>query len=75
MAKDVSESLKQNIAELKDRIVEMESSIRNSVKDRLVDAEKKFAHKVEEHPIQSIGIAFGAGLAIGALSAALMRRK
>lgn len=70
-----SDALRDNIAELKDKVVELEEDFRQKWKDKIMDAEKKFEEKIEEHPIQSVAIAFGAGLAIGALAVALMKRK
>ncbi|MFH1510545.1 MAG: hypothetical protein ABIF10_02550 [Candidatus Woesearchaeota archaeon] len=77
MAKQVfnPEALKENIAEIKDRVIELEECYRQKWKDKFMDAEKKFEEKVEEHPVQSVAIAFGAGLAVGALAVALMKRK
>jgi ElaB/YqjD/DUF883 family membrane-anchored ribosome-binding protein len=70
-----AEALKDNIMDLKERLVELEEDLKENVKEKVAETEKKIEHQVEEHPVQSVGIAFGAGLAIGALSVALMRKR
>jgi len=52
---------------LKDRLAE--------TKDRIMDLEEDFEDKVSENPIQSVAIAFGAGVVVGAVLFALSRRR
>ena len=44
-------------------------------KERIAELEKNFEEKIEEHPIQSVAIAFGVGVLTGALIALLRRRR
>jgi|TARA_B100002003_G_C13907349_1_gene441750 ElaB/YqjD/DUF883 family membrane-anchored ribosome-binding protein len=43
-------------------------------RDKVVALEKKFEGKVGEHPIQSLAITFGVGVACGALLCAMAGR-
>ena len=43
-------------------------------KEKISDLEANFESKVEEHPIQSVAIAFGVGILTGAMIALLSRR-
>lgn len=44
-------------------------------KEKISDLEENFESKVEEHPIQSVAIAFGVGVLTGAMVALLSRRR
>lgn len=44
-------------------------------KAKLKELEGKFEDRVSEHPLQSVAIAFGAGLISGAVLMALLRRR
>lgn len=45
------------------------------LKERVKNYEQQFEAKVQEHPVASVGIAFGAGVALGALVGFLMNRR
>ena len=47
----------------------------DDAKERIAELEKNFEEKIEEHPIQSVAIAFGVGVLTGALIALLRRRR
>jgi len=54
------------------------STIRAKLEDakqKIADLEESFETKVSEKPLQSVGIAFGAGVVAGALIYALLRRR
>jgi len=44
-------------------------------KERIAELEGNFEEEIEEHPIQSIAIAFGAGILAGALVTLLARHR
>ena len=44
-------------------------------KERISDLEENFEETVEDHPLQSVAIAFGVGVLAGGLTALLMRHK
>jgi ElaB/YqjD/DUF883 family membrane-anchored ribosome-binding protein len=44
-------------------------------KDKIKELEDEFEDKITEHPVQSVAIAFGAGIAAGALLHMLAKRK
>jgi ElaB/YqjD/DUF883 family membrane-anchored ribosome-binding protein len=77
MAKQVfnPDALKENIAELKEKIQNLESNFKEDMQEKTREMKKKAERKIEDNPFQSVGIAFGSGLALGALAVALMRRK
>lgn len=77
MAKKVfdAEALKDNLVELKERMEEIEHNLGSDIKKKAIAAEKKAEHTIEEHPISSLGAAFGAGILAGAIATALMNRK
>lgn len=79
---DNIEDLKQNLEEIKEKIALMEGSFENElyevgrkIKEKARAAEQQTKNKIQEHPLESVGIAFGAGILAGALTAALIRRK
>ena len=45
------------------------------LKEKVKSYEQQFEAKVQEHPVASVGIAFGAGVALGALVGYLMNRR
>lgn len=47
----------------------------DALKEKVQAWENKAEDKIKEHPVQSVLIAFGAGILAGALVAALMRKK
>ena len=47
----------------------------NELKKKVSNYEKQVEQKVQEHPIASLGIAFGAGMLIGSLIKSLISRK
>jgi len=47
----------------------------DDVKDRISELEENFEEKIEEHPIKSVAIAFGAGVLAGALTYFFAKRK
>ena len=47
----------------------------DDVMERIKDIEDDFEYKVQEHPVQSVAIAFGAGMLSGALLHAIMRSR
>jgi ElaB/YqjD/DUF883 family membrane-anchored ribosome-binding protein len=68
------EGLKENLVELKDRIEEIENSFGQKVKEKAMQAERKVENTIGEKPIQSVGMAFGAGMVAGMIASAMMRR-
>ncbi|MDD5087125.1 MAG: hypothetical protein PHV16_05230, partial [Candidatus Nanoarchaeia archaeon] len=68
------EGLKRSLIEIKDQIGDIERNFGNRVKQRAIEAEKKIENKIEDYPLQSVGIAFGAGMVAGIMAFALMRR-
>ena len=56
-----------NYSELKKELKELKKKVSNY--------EKQVEQKVQEHPIASLGIAFGAGMLIGSLIKSLISRK
>ena len=45
------------------------------LKEKIADFEGDVEERIQEHPIQSVSIAFGVGLLSGAIIGALMKRK
>jgi ElaB/YqjD/DUF883 family membrane-anchored ribosome-binding protein len=79
---DNIEELKENLEEIKEKIARIEGNFENElyevgrkIKERARMAEHQTKMKIQEHPLESVGIAFGAGILAGALTAALIRRK
>ncbi len=58
--KESYESLKRKVNDMKNKVSEMEMN---------------FEKKVEDHPLQSVAIAFSAGALFGALAVALLKKK
>ncbi len=77
MAKQVfnPDALKQNISELKEKIQVLESNFKEKMQEKTREIKRNAERKIEDNPLQSVGIAFGAGLVLGALAVALMRKK
>ncbi|MCP3683964.1 MAG: hypothetical protein GY861_14880 [bacterium] len=46
----------------------------DDIKGKLADIEGNFEKKIEEHPLQSIAVAFGAGVVAGAVLVAVLKR-
>ncbi len=44
-------------------------------KERIAELESNFEEKIEENPIKSVSIAFGAGVVAGALAYMLSRKR
>lgn len=70
-----TEELRKNLADLKSQLREIEGSARDTMKEKAYQAQEKFEGKVQEKPMQSVGVAFGAGVLLGAIGSALMNRK
>ena len=47
----------------------------HNAKEKIAKLEENFETKIEEHPIQSVAIAFGVGFVAGAITMMLSRRK
>jgi ElaB/YqjD/DUF883 family membrane-anchored ribosome-binding protein len=47
----------------------------DELKNKVAELEENFEEKVGEHPIKSLAIALGVGALIGALTAALIKRR
>jgi len=47
----------------------------NEAKAHIYELEKKFEHKIQEHPMQSVLISFGVGLVSGAIMLALVKKR
>jgi ElaB/YqjD/DUF883 family membrane-anchored ribosome-binding protein len=73
--KEMADEFVENVNDLKERIADLEKSYKNTVKDKIVEGKERFEAKVHESPIQTMGMAFGTGLVIGALGAALIKMK
>ena len=53
-------------------------SLRNelrNLKDKVVDYEKRLEGTVEEHPMASVGVAFGVGALAGAVASFILSRR
>jgi ElaB/YqjD/DUF883 family membrane-anchored ribosome-binding protein len=68
------DALKHDLQMLKDKVSAYEEGFMANVKDRAFKAKENFEHKVEENPMASVGISFGAGVVTGMLAYALMKR-
>jgi len=66
--------MRENLTSLKQKTIELEEQLRSLLKGKMKDAQYKVQNRVEEKPIQSVAAAFGAGMLIGAVGYALMRR-
>lgn len=67
--------ISDNLSELRERLMELEENLQGKLKNKILEAEKKIEHKVGEKPLQSLATAFGAGVVIGAVAGALMRKR
>jgi len=57
----------KKIEELKRQLAEM--------RQRLMDYEKDFELKIQENPVTSVGVAFGAGMLVGVLTGWIMSKR
>ena len=81
-SRDNLEVLKENLAELKQKINDMEGGFVNKAerygrqaKDKVIEVEEQVKHRIEEHPFQTMGIAFGAGAIAGMIAFGLLKKK
>jgi len=58
-----------------DKKIEELSKKLDDVKKSAVQYEKGAEKKIQDNPVQSVAMAFGAGLVAGALAIAMMRRR
>ena len=75
--RDAEELLKVTAGEAGEKVNEVRSRLTKALasakatctrlEDRTVEAVKSTDHVIREHPYESIGVAFGAGLLLGAL--------
>ena len=47
----------------------------DDVRQRMYDIESSFENRITERPVESMGIAFGAGAVAGALAWSMMKRR
>lgn len=62
-AKEVRERLETRIAEARTQLHELEGV----VKDKAIEGAKETDRVIREHPYESLGVAFGVGILLGAL--------
>lgn len=65
--------IKESLAQLSDRITNMENGKMNKIKEKAIQAEAHMEKKISEHPMHSVGIAFGSGLLIGAVASSMIK--
>ncbi len=73
---------KGRIAETGERLQEKYNTMENKVmsryehlSDKVMEIEQKIENKIQEKPLQSVGIAFGVGIIAGALLLGLLKRR
>ena len=87
MAKiQASADLHKDLDELKEKIMEFEDNLQGNIKqsinsgmmefrDKMAHAQKKLEDRVQDRPLQSLATAFGAGLMLGAVAGALIKKR
>jgi ElaB/YqjD/DUF883 family membrane-anchored ribosome-binding protein len=79
------QNLKADLTSVKDDLKEITRSLAERGKERARVLKEKLAHAaevatdktrkcVEEHPLASVGVAFGAGVVLGAVLVAVLKR-
>jgi ElaB/YqjD/DUF883 family membrane-anchored ribosome-binding protein len=88
MAKDDvldTRQLRDTLADLKAQVQSLERNFTDNeinlqekiegLKQTAVEKKQELEHKVKDHPMSSVGIAFGAGILAGLLTGTLMHKK
>ena len=66
---------KEDIASLKDDIVQLENSMQDKVKDKVSQAKDRLDNTISDQPMQSVATAFTAGMVAGAFAYAVIRSR
>lgn len=69
------EALKNDMEILKEKLMAYEQGVVQDIKERAMKAKDDFENKVEENPMASVGISFGAGIAAGMILYAVLNKK
>ncbi|MFP4112181.1 MAG: hypothetical protein ACLFUO_04205 [Candidatus Woesearchaeota archaeon] len=76
--RDALSGLKTQIQNLEKSFSGRDVDVREKIehaKQRAMETKKEMEHKVQEHPLPSVGISFGVGMLAGIVASAIMMHK